>query len=265
MMKQSYKEVKASAIIISIIGGLILLVNFIQKSGWAKTLLWMLLIYLMFVALLVIIGSIYKNHYFKKIVSFLFFPLGLIFAALLLILPFFALLIHLIFYFFIAFIIPELLYTTLNYFHLIDFVRPATSIYLKITLTVFISVLFNPLLRHAVYLISPSKLKTSEKLKPYELDKLTDYFLSTSNVRFVVYGIYFMVLLAVNCFGMQGNSFTSGVEVDKSILQSFVTFIAFDRALTLLKQLPFRPSELLNRIRESIFRKLTDIDEKTGL
>jgi hypothetical protein len=42
--------------------------------------------------------------------------------------------------------------------------------------------------------------------------------------------------------------FDKASETDKSILQSFVTFIAFDRLLTLANQLEFKPSKLLDKI-----------------
>jgi hypothetical protein len=163
---------------------------------------------------------------------------------------------HIGLYFVIAFLIPELLYKGLMYLNLIDFVTMPTTVYLKITLTVFISVLFNPILRGIVYRISPARLNSSEKLKPYELGKLTDYFLSTNNVKFFVYAFYVVALLMTNYFNFQGDSISSNIETDKSILQSFVTFIAFDRTFALMKQLDFKPSGLLEKIYKSILYKV---------
>ncbi|MBA2583833.1 MAG: putative phage abortive infection protein [Bacteroidetes bacterium] len=159
-------------------------------------------------------------------------------------------------YFAIAFLVPELFFKILNYFELLVFVNIQTITYLKITSTVFICVILNPLLRDIVYRISPARIKSSEKLKPYELDKLTDYVLSIDNVRFLVYGAYVIALLVINYFNLQGKSLNSANEIDKAVLQSFVTFIAFDRTVALMKQLNFRPSGLLNKIYQSILNKM---------
>jgi len=214
------------------------------------------------------IGSLLKNKYFDKFTTIISYPFGIIYAILIVLIPFWTLLLQVGLYFGIAFLIPELLFKGLNYLNLIDFVTLPTKVYLKITLTVFISVLLNPLLRDIVYRISPARLKTSQKLKPYELGKLTDYFLSTDNVRFFVYAFYVVALLTTNYFNFQGDSISSYIETDKSILQSFVTFIAFDRTFALMKQLDFKPSGLLDKIYQSITNKVnnetTSDDKKTS-
>lgn len=257
--KEIYKELKATLIILSVIG-LFFLVVYLCKKNYSDKLTPILSVYFILSTILMTISSFFKNKYLTTLVKIIAFPFGLIYAILIIILPFWTLLVHLIFYFSISIIIPLLLFRGLHYFHLMDFINRPTEIYLKITLTVFICVLTNSIIRDLIYRIAPSRVRTSEKMKPYELEKLTDYFLSIDNIKFLIYAFYVIALLTTNCYNFQGKSFNSTAEIDKSILQSFVTFIAFDRVLTLLKALQFSPAKLLSRIYQSISNKIeTDI------
>lgn len=266
--KELYKEIKAIAIIVLAIAVILVSTSLLDNKTFQKYFLISLAAYIGAFILFHLLGSFLKNKYFDKFTTIISYPFGIIYAILLVLIPFWILLLHVGLYFGIAFLIPELLYKGLKYLNLIDFVTKPTTVYLKITLTVFISVLLNPLLRDIVYRISPARLKTSEKLKPYELGKLTDYFLSTDNIKFFVYAFYVVALLTTNYFNFQGESISSDIETDKSILQSFVTFIAFDRTFALMKQLDFKPSGLLDRIYQSISNKVnsetTSDKEKTS-
>lgn len=243
--------------------GLIFLFIYLGKKYYVEKLLSFLIIYFIISVILTTISLFVKNKYFKKIVTLISFPLELIYATMILIVPFWTLFLHLIYYFAFSILIPLLLFKGLHYFHLIDFIKKPTEIYLRITTTVFICVLFNNIFRDIIYRISPDRSRTSEKMKPYELDKLSDYFLSADNIRFFIYSFYVIALLVTNFYNFQGKSLNSTVEIDKSILQSFVTFIAFDRVLILKRTLEFRPSKLLLKISQSISNKIkTDIIDK---
>ncbi|MGZ4053658.1 MAG: hypothetical protein ACXVPU_02640 [Bacteroidia bacterium] len=255
-----YKEIIASIIIIAFIGIVFLLTFCIDFNSLGKTFYISIVSYLASWVLLAIINKYLKNKYLDKINQVVSFPLIVIYGILTVVLPFWALLMHLIFYFGIAYIIPVLLYGTLKHFNVIDFIKEPTAVYLKITASVFICVLLNPLMRRTVYIISPAHIKTSEKLRPYELDKLTDYLLSSNNVRFLVYTFYGISLLTLYCYNFQGLSLNKG----EPLKASFETFIAFDASLILLKLLDFRPSELLTKIRKSISNKLTEEDKNSS-
>lgn len=242
------KELGSIAIIISAIVIGVLLIGFFDN----KTFTYSLIGYVSIFLVLLILNTFVKNKFFQKTTDIISLPLGLLMAIGSALIPFLTLFIHLAFYFGFAYGIPELIYKTLNYFHLIDQVTQPTIIYLKITVTVTLSVLFNPLLRDIIYQLSPMTRKSSEKLKKYELNKLTDYFLSTDNVRFFVYGFYVITLLIVNICCFQGQPVKISTDIDKLILQSFITFIAIDRVLILMKALNFRSTELLNQICQTI-------------
>lgn len=258
-----YKEIKATIIIIGVIGIILLFISSMQNKEWERIFIKSIIYYITIFTLLFILNAFLKNKYLDKVNKIIFLPFGILWAILTVIIPFGTLLIHFIFYFSISFAIPELLYRTLKYLDLIDFIKEPTAVYLKITLTVFISVLLNPLIRKVVILISPMHVKPSE-LAPYELNKLTNYLLSRDNVRFLVYTGYAIALITINYCNFQGLSYNAGIDIDKSILQSFVTFIAFDRSLILMKQLNFSPSELLIKIRKSIFNKIVDYEKNNS-
>lgn len=264
--KDLFKEMKSLAIIISIIVVLFLFISLFNSKTFQNIFLFPLVVYISMTVLFHFLGSILKSRHFDKFTTILSFPIGIIYAILTALIPLIGLLLHTMLYFVISFLIPEIIYLTLNSFHLIDSVTTQTIVYLKITLTVFISVLLNPLLRDIIYRISPMRLKTSEKHKPYEFDKLSDYFLSTDNIRFFVYGLYVIALLTTNFYYFQGDSITNSIDIDKSILQSFVAFIAFDRTFVLMKQLNLKPSILLTKINQSISikSKTEATDEKTS-
>lgn len=62
-----------------------------------------------------------------------------------------------------------------------------------------------------------------------------------------------ILLFAINYFSFKSNWLSESPTQDKAILQSFVVFIAFDRALTLLKGLEFKPSDFLKILVTSVF------------
>lgn len=257
-IKELYKEIKATTILVLAVVVIFVFTSIIVNETFQKYFLISIVTYIVTFILFNLLGTFLKNKNFNKFTTIFSYPFGIIHAILLVLIPICILLLHVGLYFGIAFLIPELLYKGLKYLQLIDFVTMPTTVYLKITLTVFISVIFNPLLRNIVYRISPARLNSSEKLRPYELGKLSDYFLSTNNVKFFVYAFYVVALLTTNYFNFQGYSISSNIETDKSILQSFVTFIAFDRTFSLMKQLDFKPSELLEKIYKSISNKVNN-------
>ncbi|MNG38928.1 hypothetical protein D3C84_1268040 [compost metagenome] len=50
---------------------------------------------------------------------------------------------------------------------------------------------------------------------------------------------------------LQNKSFYDNPNIDKAVLQSFVTFVAIDRILTIVKQTEFKPSKLLEILKSS--------------
>lgn len=256
--KEFLKELGSITIIIIVIVFVILFTGIVFDN---KNFQYFFVGYIIIFILFIVLSKFIKNKFFQKTSEIFYLPFGLLAAIGSILIPFLSLFLHLIFYFGFAYFIPELTYKLLNHFHLIDFITPSTVLYLKITIAVTISVLFNPILRALIYKISPLTRKSSEKLKKYEFHKISDYFLSSNNVRFFIYSFYVITLLTINICNFQEHPFKSSFEIDKSILQSFVTFIAIDRALTLMKALEFRTSELLNQIWKTTKKSFNEDDK----
>lgn len=222
-----------------------------------------LLIYTAICGFLAILSTIVKNKILKKLTNIILFPLGIILTIGNFIIPIGFLFIHLLYYVAFVILIPSAILKLLTVFDIYHINQIPTLTYIKFTSSVFIAVLFNYQIRKLIYKISPARINSSKKLKPYELDKLTDYMLSENNVRFLIYSLYVILLIITNYTNFEENYLSINITNDKAILQSFVTFIAFDRALSLLKQLEFKPSDFLSKIIKSIANKYKDLEKNS--
>lgn len=254
--KHIYVELMSLLILALMIAFLIVCITFFKSSTFKQIILPILSIYLFTAIAASLLERNVSNRILKATVPLYTFPLSIFYAVILLSFPFLTLLANWMLYFLLAYTLPYFLIGGLNRLHWIDFIRPQTITYFSITLTVFISVLLNQPLQFFVNLLTTQRHKNSKKLRPLELDKLTNYTLSINNVRFIVYSFYVIALIIINYATLQGYSMSANAEKDRILIQSFVTFIAFDRAFALMKQLDFRPSELLDKIVSSLKRKL---------
>lgn len=204
-----------------------------------------------------------KNRIVKVIYGIVFCPLDLLFTFLTITIPLGFIIIHVILYMGVSFLIPECTYRIVDFFFK-GFITPQTHIYLVISLATFIMVILNYQLRNFVHRISPVRFKDSKKLKPYQIDKLSEYLLSESNIRFIVYGVYVIALISLNYANFQSLE-GDPYQLGKPILQSFVTFIAFDRAIGIMKSLNFKPSDYLTMLFKSVLSKIKDLEDKNIL
>lgn len=214
--------------------------------------------YIVLCALLALLGHFIPSTFMSRIARIVLMPGEILLIFVVVLLPFGILVIHVVFYFGLVLLIPVSLVQGADYLGLELFKNPSTRTYFQYTAAVFIAVLLNFQLRQFLYRVSPARIGSSQKLKPYGLDKLTDYVLSEKNIRFLIYGLYVVLLLVINFQNFENEALTAGLFNDRAILQSFVTFIAFDRMLVLLKQLDFKPSDLLDKIGKSIRNKLNE-------
>jgi hypothetical protein len=113
-------------------------------------------------------------------------------------------------------------------------------------------------------LFLPACLKNSEKLKPYNIEELSNYLLSENNIKFVVFIIYFILIVIVNFYNFQDLSYYKTEKIDKAVIQSFVTYIAIDRIISSLKQVEFKPSEMVKKLMQSINNKFNQLDKPDG-
>ncbi|WP_146128028.1 hypothetical protein [Elizabethkingia anophelis] len=104
--------------------------------------------------------------------------------------------------------------------------------------------------------MSPARYRDSKKLKPYNIKEISEYLLSQDNMKILIYTFNFLAIILINIYKFQKFNFNSEILfLEKPILQSLVSFIAFDRALTLFKSTNFKPSELYKKILDGINNK----------
>lgn len=254
-MKNYFRELFASIILIllfSLIGGCIYFFQEFVDSKKIKFSYILITGIYIFVSILLLVGTtIFKNKLYKIFTNVITFPLQVILGLSTLLIPLFTQAFCYSMYISISLAISALLYKFLAYFELIDSSQELKT-YILITSTVFISVIFNFPLRKIVQKILSLITNQYSFAKKGNFNEITDYVISENNLRFLIYGAYVIFLLVSNIYKLQNETFSENINYDTAILQSFVTFIAFDRAYTILKQLDFKPTKLLSLILSSI-------------
>ncbi|NEV94168.1 hypothetical protein G3567_08425 [Psychroflexus sp. YR1-1] len=231
------------------------LLDFLGEFFWGlQYKYWMLIIYGILLIVFQIIVEIFPNKIFDYINLVLLSPLALLFTIVMVSKPFLALLIHLIYYLFIPTIIPFGFYFANEYYSFIP-INTETYVYLIITFSVIIATSLNNQIKYIVYLASPIKILKSDDSEKFRFKELTDYLLSKTNIRFIIYLSYFIYLITFNIFNLQNITIYETEVIDRAVLQSFITFVAFDSVLRNLKPLDFKSSEMLKRIVRSITGK----------
>ncbi|MCR9182608.1 MAG: hypothetical protein NXH73_06750 [Flavobacteriaceae bacterium] len=254
-MKNINKEL-VSLILIIASGSVILGVAglIIYGLGWFIDLKysgWFLIAYLLGCLTSYIFEKRQSTYITKAIKQAFLFPVKLFTGFITLSAPYLILQIHLLIYLFFACAVPAVFYLLDHFSDVINLNFP-THIYIFVTFSVVIATLLNDRIKQLIYLLSPFRISHLQKIKKIDFKELTDYLLSENNIKFIIYSIYFFYLLIINFFNFQQNSFYSDPETDKAVLQSFITFIALERLITNLKELEFKPSEMIRRLLDSM-------------
>lgn len=254
-MKNINKELLSLILIVAsglIISSVVAVVGYgLDKLIKIKYSYWYFLAYILLCILSFIISGRFKNKIIKSIFKVTIFPIKFLSGFITITAPYLVLQIHFFMYLFISSIIPLAFFAFDQFSELIE-LNTTTHIYIIVTLSVITATLLNKQVKYLTYLFSPFRIYSSQKLKKFEFKKLTDYLLSENNIKFIIYLFYFIYLLIVNLFNFQKNSFYSSPEVDKAVLQSFITFIALERLIANLKDLDFKPSEMVKKLLTSM-------------
>jgi len=254
-MKNINKELLSLFLIIAsgiiILGIAILLVFSISQFITLAHSGWYLAFYFLSIVISYFIHSRYHSSSARLIYKGLIFPVKIFKGFIKVSTPYLILQTHLALYLFFAGIIPLGFFLVDQMSDLINLNFP-THIYIMVTFSVVFATLGNAQLKKLIYLVSPFRLTQLQKLKKIDFKELTDYLLSESNIKFIIYSIYFLYLIIINLFNFQQHSFYSNPETDKAVLQSFITFIALERLVTNLKELDFKPSEMIKRLLDTM-------------
>lgn len=235
-----------------VILSLLAVIQWMSEKLFALDYLWLIIISYIIVGIFL---YFIQKHFKSKILKFVFktwvFPILAVIGLIHLFVPFVVIQIHLMYYVLVVISLPGIFYLVDNVF---DFTTITNELYIYITLTfsAIVATIFNKQIKHIVYVFSPFRVYYSKKLKKYKFKELTDYLISENNVRFMIYLSYFFYLLIFNIFNIQHQNLYNNPVLDKVVMQSFISFIAFDGVLRNFKNLEFKPSEILNKIITSI-------------
>lgn len=201
-----------------------------------------------------ILAKIFKKQIFEILYNIPLLPFYVFFQILTYTIPISLILMNVFLY--ISFPILVVSYTSIVLTHYRVAINYELELYLSFLLVYLFYVTFNKLALLFVAKLSPARYKDSTKLKPYNIKEITEYLLAEDNMKILIYSFNFLVIIFINIYKFQNLNFYDKVLVlEKPILQSLVTFIAFDRAMILFKGLKFKPSELYEKILTGIKNK----------
>ncbi len=258
-MSNIKKEVYSIAIIVAINIITIALVFGLTALMKIKYGIWFFIGYIMFSILIYLLWSKYPNKATKLIYYIVISPWTLLRAFMIIAIPPLSIQMVLYFYLGLAFLIPLLL-KNLDINFSIFSLQPETWTYIVLTIGCMFAFLGNKILRYFVYRVFPFTASKSDRAKNSTLLELNDYIISKNNIRFVIFFIYFIYLIIINFLNLEGENFYTTPENDTAVLQSFVTFIAFDRILAASQNTEFKPSKLLSILKSSISQIAHRID-----
>jgi hypothetical protein len=254
-MKNINKELFSLILIVTsgiiILGLAIGIVYFIDTLLEMTYGVWYILGYILLCTTLYFVEKRTSNKSANQFKRLFLLPFTLFIDFLTVAMPYFVLQIHLFIYLFFSAMIPILFYRLDRYTGFLD-LKITTHIYLIVTFSVITATLMNKPLKQLTYRFSPMQLYSVHISKRFEFSHLTDYFLSEHTIKFIIYFSYFLYLLIFNLFTFQEHSLYSSPLMDRAVLQSFITFLALERLLSNLKELDFKPSEMLKLLLTSI-------------
>lgn len=192
-----------------------------------------------------------KSQIFEIIAQVIYLPMTIFALFCAIGIPVITIQMSIFLYLALSFIFPIILFRLDEHLR-ITILNLETWTYIILTSGVIFAFLFHHQIKFIVQKVIPFIHQESERIKKFKLIELNDYVISITNIRFVIFSLYLIYLIIVNIMSFQHASFYENPNIDKAVLQSFVSFIAFDRVLTTLKLTEFRPSKLLNILRESI-------------
>lgn len=217
-------------------------------------------VYLVTSLVALIISLDVKNNTIRKLLEIYCIPIYLLIALAGFFLPLLTMVFQSFFYLIVSVLVPLFILQTLSYFNLAS-ISKELSTYIVLTSTVFIAVLFNNYLLKIVQWLSNLLFKNSSFVEEAKLNDLTDYAVSQNTLKFLIYSIYVILIIIMNIYKLQGGSLYDNKDYDVAVLQSFVTFLAFDKAYALLQTLDFKPAQFISMMIFSI-RSLNNLEEE---
>lgn len=218
--------------------------------------------YMMIVSIFVYINSKTRSKYVKLLCLVIIWPFIVIIGSLKFSIPIIAIILYLFFYEIIV-SIPILSMNKINEFHEICSMTKETKIFLFLTYFSIISVVFNKqLIRLINKLFSIWWKYDSSESEMSRIKEMAEYIISPQNLRFLIYSSYFIYLCIFSFNYLENISSFVNKSVYTAIMQSFITFLAFDSLRTNSTEVKFLPSILLDKLLNNFFIEIKGFGEK---
>ncbi len=210
--------------------------------------------FLGYILLLIFFGWLHKK-FPNKIIQYIYFGISFPFSLILFIfqfaIPTMGIVINSILFVMLSFTTPLVLLRINEHFKYIS-INDQTAIFINLTFATCFAIAFYKQILNIVYRFGPLRIKSSEKMKKFKLDELTEYVLNKENIRFIIYSAFFVYLFILSFQNLQNSSIFEIIEKDKAVYQSFLCFLAFDRLLLNSNRFVLLPSIFLKKMLNSI-------------
>ncbi|MCD9575603.1 hypothetical protein [Flavobacterium soyae] len=253
-MKGSGKDFFSTLIIILInvliVGFGYLFLLLINYSSKIDNLFLKIALYIIICIIIFQINKRFQSRILNIIAQIIYLPITILALFTAIAIPVLSIQISLYLYLALSFLIPMIAYR-LDQYYQITVINLETWIYLVLTVGVIFAFLLHNQIKFVVDKTVVYFHNGSKRIQHFKLIELNDYIISLSNIKFIIFFLYLIYLIIVNVMTLQNTSFYENPNIDKAVLQSFVTFVAFDRVLSTIKLTEFRPSKLLEILKNS--------------
>lgn len=192
-----------------------------------------------------------KNKILRGILNVLTFPYFLIYILLTFSVPIFILGINFIIFLIFSSIIP-FTYKTIdqNFYHIN--ITKYTDLYLCITIPLMTILIFHKYILKIINYINENNYGKGTNFEKFKINELANYVFDYKTIKFLIYTTYFTFLFIYSIYVINGQHFLTDSKNEKVILQSFISFIAFDRLVSNIKDFTITPSGLLDKLIKQI-------------
>lgn len=149
-----------------------------------------------------------------------------------------------------------LIFPTFFFFKILEsldlyYLKPEFQTYIQFSFSFILLLLFNVQIKKIlIYLIAVNE-NAKRWMEEYRYRPIIDYIFNLKNIRFIIYSFYLIFFIYYSYkFVGELNYLPSGNE--NAILQSFLTFLAFEQLIPILKKTSLKPSIILFMVQDSI-------------
>lgn len=248
-LKPFGKEVLSLLILGGLATGTYLAVHFWDRMtnylGSHPFVWWLIGGYLVMFVGLLFLNVKYPKRAWNPVLTILIFPLTILLAIALGVMPILRLVINLIFFFAFCYLIPMLIVAGLSFLEIIELTND-TKTFILLVSTSAIALTFPTHILKSVYFVwgKVASRKGNVRLAA----ESTEYLLNPRNIRFSLFFVYLAFLIPYSYQFIQGNNLLESRGADLAVLQSFIVLIALNALITNSNGVSLYPSKLLDHV-----------------